>query len=275
MKLTKAVVTGASSGIGEALARLLADQGISLIITGRNEKRLAELAEELRQKVQVTILVLDLAKSDQRAKLIDAIQEQLPDLVINNAGMGLYGEVVTYETERQFEVYDINATAPFEITIEAARALIAAGKKGVIVNVASSAIYQVFPSFATYAAAKAFIKHFSESMDCETSPKGVRILTSCPGVVETRFQTRAVDHRAYAQQRYNVMTPEFAAQDIWNQIQSGQAVRVFDWRYRVLRFFSLYLSPKAAVLWVLRRFFLGQLPPRDLVPPQPRHKELS
>lgn len=269
----KALITGASSGIGEALAHLLASKGIPLILVGRNERHLKEIAAELNAQVSVDYLVLDLTVPEQRKHLISTIQEQLPDLIINNAGLGLYGNVVTYEADRQQEVFEINATAPFEITIEAARALITAKKTGVILNVSSCAIFQVFPAFATYAASKMFIKHFSESLDVETHPKGVRVLTSCPGVVDTRFQKRATDNSNHPQQRYAVMTAEFAAQEIWNQIQSGKPVHIFDWKYRIICFFSRYLAPKSFTLWVLRRFFLGQLPPRELVPsPQPRYK---
>ncbi len=265
MQFTKAVITGASSGIGEALARLLADQGVALIITGRDTQRLESLAAELQHKVPVTPWTIDLLNSDDLAKLLRIIQEEIPDLLINNAGAGLYGDVLTYQTAEQQQIFELNAAIPMQLTIEAARSLITVGKKGVILNVSSTAAYQPFPQFAVYAAAKGFIRDFSESFDCEVCDKGVRVLTSCPGVVATRFQERAVVDLSAKQQRYLVLTPEFAARDIWHQIQSGQAVRIFDWKYRLLTFFGQHFTPKAVVLWIIRTFFAGQLPPRNFV----------
>lgn len=265
MVYTKAIITGASSGIGESLARLLADQGIALILTGRDTKRLEAIADDLQHKVPVTSWTLDLLKPEDLAKLTRIIHEEVPDLVINNAGAGLYGDVLTYETAEQLEIYNLNATIPMQLTIESARALMTAGRKGVILNLSSTAAYQVFPQFAVYSAAKAFIRDFSESFDCEVADKGIRVLTSCPGVVSTRFQERAVLDVSTIQKRHFVLTADFAAQDIWHQIQKGQAVRIFDWKYRLMAFLSKYLVPKAILLWIIRTFFAGQLPPRSFV----------
>ncbi len=262
---TKAVVTGASSGIGESLARIFAKQGIALILTGRDTQRLGSLAQELRQQVAVTTVSYDLVNPEHLAQFIEMIQKEVPDLIVNNAGAGVYGEVLTYDLSDNMKIYDLNATVPFKISIEAARSLITAGKKGTILNVSSSAAFQVFPHFAVYSAAKAFIKDFSESFDCEVCDKGVRILTSCPGVVATRFQERAVIDASILQERHMVMTADFAAQDMWKQIQKGQAVRVFNWRYRIMTFLSRHLTPKWLLLWIIHSFFVGQLPPRPFI----------
>ena len=162
MVFTKAIITGASSGIGESLARLLAGQGIALILTGRDTKRLEAIASDLQHKVPVTSCTLDLLKPDDLAKLTRIIHEEVPDLVINNAGAGLYGDVLTYETAEQLEIYHLNATIPMQLTIEASRALMTAGKKGVILNLSSTAAYQVFPQLAGQAAAKSFTSDFCQ-----------------------------------------------------------------------------------------------------------------
>lgn len=263
MKFTKALLTGASSGIGEALAFLLASKNIPLILVGRKRERLERIAEKI--EVQTTVLALDLVK--ERAKVLQIIGEQAPDLIINSAGSGLYGEVLSYDTALQLELLQINAVAALEITAESARRLISEGKRGVIVNISSCTAFQPFPHAAVYSAAKAFIKQFSESMDIETMPRGVRILTSCPGVVETNFQDRAAGCRG--QKRIHAMSAKFAAQQIWQQIEQRQAIKIFDLRYRLCYFFSKFF-PKRFLLWGLNRFFSTQIPPRDFVPSKER-----
>lgn len=270
MQFTKAVVTGASSGIGERLAHLLADAGISLILVGRNQERLNAVVEALSSKVSVSALSLDLATNEGRAKLIDVIHNEVPDLVVNNAGVGLYGEVYTHDISAELEVLHINTTAVCELTIEAVRTLLTANKRGVIMNISSAAALQAFPCFATYSAAKAFVKQFSESVDYETRDKGVRVLAALPGVVTTRFQKRAAGHTDHTQVRYNEMPVDFAAHAIWKQIQSEQPIHVFDWKYRVMGFFAQHVVPSWLSVWFIRTFFTGQLPPRDLIKaPQP------
>ena len=265
MSFRHAVVTGASSGIGEALAYLLADQGIPLTLVGRNVERLEAVASTARAKVPVTTLQLDLAHPDQRAQLVQMIQRDVPDLVINNAGAGLYGEILSYETSKLFEVFDINATATFELTVEAARSLVTAERKGVVMNISSASAFQPFPWFATYAASKAFVKNFGEAMDYEVAPHGVRVLTSCPGVVVTGFQQHAINDMDFKPHRLHTVKLDVAVQDIWSQILSCQTVRVFDWKYRLMAFLSEHILPRKLLFWILQRFFIGQLPQRSFV----------
>ncbi len=276
MIFTKALVTGASSGIGEALAHLFADQGIPLIIVGRNVERLEAAAAALKKKVSVTTVAADLSSSEGRSKLITVIHREVPDLVINNAGIGLYGEILSYPLDKQREILETNATAVFELTVEAARALVTIGKKGVIMNISSVSAYQPFPYFTTYAATKAFVKSFSEALDYEVAPRGVRVLTSCPGVILTRFQELASDQMNFKQRRLHTIPLDTVVKDIWHQIQKGKAMRLFDWQYRLLTLISTYLIPKRWLFGILNHFFIGKLPHRDLVPaPQPTTKSSS
>jgi len=100
-KFSLAFVTGASSGLGAGICRLLASKGIPLLITGRNVERLKILADELQMLVPVEIIAADLSIEKERERLIDKIHEHVPDLIINNAGFGLYGPALTYETRQQ------------------------------------------------------------------------------------------------------------------------------------------------------------------------------
>jgi short-subunit dehydrogenase len=245
-----ALVTGAGSGIGEALCELLASERINLIINGRNQAKLNELASRLRQEVEVTVLLADLAHPPERAVLVKKIYEAIPDLVINNAGFGLYGEALTYETQTQMEILEVNGNAVLDITLEASRAMISANRKGVIMNISSAAAMQTSPCLAIYAASKALVNHFSQSLDYELSPHGVRVLVACPGMVQTQFRVRAGGFPSHKQSRQPIMSAPYAAQEIWRQIEKRKPLRVFDWKYRLITFLSQYLLPKK---WVADR----------------------
>ncbi len=237
-----ALVTGASSGIGWAISHLLAEQKIPLILSGRDASRLEVLKKELSSKVQVTVVIADLSLTDERQKIIDVIHQNAPDLVINNAGYGLYGDALTYDTKDQLDILTVNTNAVLEVTLETARTLISASKKGVILNVASVAAFEVMPGLAIYAAAKSCVVQFSQSLDFETESKGVRVLVSCPGAVDTDFIRRASAEASESQG--NSMSAQFAAEQIWKQLILRKRVYIFNWKYRLAHFISHYIFPK-------------------------------
>ena len=250
-KFQLALVTGASSGIGEALTRLLADQGINLLISGRNTAKLNQITQELQSKVKVESFSADLVSESGRQIVVDKIHRHAPDLMINNAGVGSYGEALSHPTQEQLDMLTLNGTAVLEFTLEAARTMVVKNKQGVILNVSSAAAFQIFPCFAVYAASKALVKHFSESLDEEMKPYGVRVLTACPGMVATHFVSRAGGEPSG--RRKNIMSPERAAQQIWWQIQKGKAVHTFDWKYRLATFLTHYVVPKKLLSLILRK----------------------
>lgn len=252
-----ALVTGASSGIGEALCHLLASKGIALLITGRDAAKLECLASALQESVTVTAFSADLTDAAQRRIVIEKIHAYHPDLVINNAGMGLYGDAMTHSTEQQMRVFTLNADAVLELTLEAARTMMLHHKQGVILNVSSAAAFQIFPQFAVYAAAKAFVNHFSESFDEEMRSYGIRILASCPGMVKTTFTERA-GGLPTALDAALAMSPEFAAQEIWKQIQGKKNIYLFDWKYRLASFFNV-LIPKRLRIAILKRCIANKI----------------
>lgn len=247
-----AYVSGATSGIGTALARLLAKKGISLLLTGRDSARLEALVSELQSLVPVKSFTADFAQESGRRKAAAEIRKHVPDLVVNNAGFGLYGLAVNYPVEKQMEVVQVDASAVFEMTLEAALALKGQGKKGVILNVSSAAAFQVFPYFAAYAASKAFVNSVSESLDFELRDHGIRVLTTCPGQVSTRFSERASGKSLYVNEGFLVMDGEEAAEAIYKQIQSGTRLNVFNWKYKVLSFFSRLLPASLSAALVKR-----------------------
>lgn len=227
MMFKLALVTGATSGIGEATARLLAEKGISLILTGRNQEKLSSLKQEL--KVPVQTLSLDLARD--RSLLIHLIREQSPDLIINNAGFGLYGNAVQHPTKDLLEIVEVNDQALLEITLEGAKALITRKQPGVILNISSVAAFLPMPRTAVYAASKAFVNSLSEAFDEELAPQGIRVLALCPGVVDTSFSQTASRRVGKTPTSQTPMTSTYVAQKLWEQIEKGQRVKIVDWKY--------------------------------------------
>ena len=116
-----ALVTGATSGIGKEVCKLFAGKGINLILTGRNEEELKLLKESLSPLVSVQFISADLSTAEGRRHIVQAIHENCPDLVINNAGFGFIGEALTYQTNEQVEILEVNGKAVLELSLEAAR----------------------------------------------------------------------------------------------------------------------------------------------------------
>lgn len=246
-RFTLALVTGASSGIGQALCHLLAERGINLIMSGRDRSRLEAVAAELRHKVHVVTVYADMADKRDRGVLVKYIHKHVPDLVVNNAGYGLYGDTLSFDTKEQLDILEVDGNAVLELSIEAAKSMVSHQKKGVILNVSSVAGFvEAMPGMAVYSATKAFVNHVSQSLDFEMKPHGVRVLVSCPGMVNTGFRKRA--SKGYSvSSASGSMTPQFAAAQILGQIQSLVPLHIFDWKYRLGAFLTRYVVPKKIV----------------------------
>jgi short-subunit dehydrogenase len=262
MTFQLALVTGATSGIGESLCYLLANKRIPLIIVGRNEEHLSQLKNELEPRIHVQAMKIDLSVPSERKQLIKAIHQSAPDLVINNAGFGLYGEALTYTTSEQEQILQVNGNAVLELTLEAARTLISKKKKGVIVNVSSAAAFQVMPDMAVYAAIKAFLNQFSQALDVEVQSKGVRVLVSCPGMVDTHFRERAGGIEST--ELVEVMSPESVAKKIWWQIQTKRTLLIMNWKYWLLTHLASFL-PQSIVIKLVRNNMKKRIIPRTFI----------
>ncbi|HSW85872.1 MAG TPA: SDR family NAD(P)-dependent oxidoreductase [Rhabdochlamydiaceae bacterium] len=252
LRFQLALVTGASSGLGKALCELLAAEKIALIIAGRNQEQLAKLASTLSNYVPVQICVCDLSIKEDRHTLIDVIHHSKPDLVINNAGFGLYGNVLDHPTSDQMEILEVNGNALMEIAIEAARTLAAAKMKGTILNVSSAASFFVYPGFSVYAASKTFVNQFSRAFDAELAPSGIRVLAACPGQIATNFRLRA--SKNFPQRKdSNTMSSEKAAKCILHQIKTGKQLYIFDAYYRFVVFLGRLLCPNTLLQKILKK----------------------
>lgn len=240
MRFERALITGATSGLGLALAHELATQKIELILCGRNREKLDALADKL--KTPVITLAGDLAHSSDRRLLIDLIKQHTPDLIINNAGLGLYGNAFAHPTSEQLEIFEVNANAVFELTVEGARALYAKKRTGTILNISSAAAFFSYPTFTAYAASKACVNSFSQALDTEFTPLGIRVLTACPGQIDTPFRLRASS--GHAQKRtLGTMSVQSAVTHILWQIERGKRLYIFDWRYKLLTSLARFAIP--------------------------------
>jgi len=183
-------VTGASSGIGDQLARQLAACGASLVITARRSERLEALAADLRREhgVSVTVIPLDLAEPAAPQQLWDETEGagQPIDILINNAGFGTLRPLADISWEGTRSQLQVNVVALTELTSRFVKAMRRRGA-GYILNVASIGAYLPCPGFATYAAAKAYVRNFTEALAAELKGTGVRACCLCPGGTATEF----------------------------------------------------------------------------------------
>ncbi len=188
MKTT--LITGASSGIGEAFARKLAGLQHNVLLVARSEDKLVTLCNELGRtnQVQAQYMALDLTDPDSPRRLFQETEERglIVDMLINNAGVGAMGEFTSLDLERQLAMIDLNARALVELTY---RFLVPMRerKQGAIINIASTAGFQPVPYMSAYAATKAFVLAFSEALWAENRPQGVQVMALCPGVTDTNF----------------------------------------------------------------------------------------
>ena len=182
-----ALVTGASSGIGLEIARILASQNYDLVICARREKELQDLAEEITRhyKVDCKVIVADLTTEEGVDLLIKDSEEV--DILVNNAGFGILGDHLDMQLGRQLEMIELNIHALTRLSHEFGNLMVKKGK-GRIMNVASIASYISGPSFAVYCATKAYVLSYSRALHKELKNKGVTVTALCPGYVTTGFQ---------------------------------------------------------------------------------------
>jgi uncharacterized protein len=187
------VITGASAGIGSALAHEFAANGHELVLIARREQALVGLADAIATKggARPTVLRMDVARIDAARDIGEALARRglEPDNVVNNAGFGLLGNADTLDRAQQLAMIDLNVRALTDLSLAFVDSL--ERRKGGILNVASIAAFLPGPGMAVYYASKAYVLSFSEALHHELKPRGVRVSVLCPGPVPTEFQARA------------------------------------------------------------------------------------
>ena len=185
-----ALITGASSGLGEAFARQLALKGADLVLVARSADKLNWLAETLREqdKVRVTVLPADISSLKRSIGLVAEVKSRglTIDLLVNNAGLGVFEDFLDTPFTKQVQQVDVNVRALISLTYAFASGMVAAHRGGII-NVASTAAFQPLAGATVYAASKAFVLLFSEGLALELERTGVKVTAACPGPVATEF----------------------------------------------------------------------------------------
>jgi short-subunit dehydrogenase len=187
------LITGASAGIGSALAHEFATHGHELVLIARREQALVALADAIAAKgaTRPTVLRADVARIDAARDIAEALAQRglEPDIVVNNAGFGLFGTADKLDRAAQLAMIDLNVRALTDLSLAFVDSL--ERRRGGILNVASVAAFLPGPGMAVYYATKAYVLSFSEALHHELAPRGVRVTVLCPGPVATEFQARA------------------------------------------------------------------------------------
>ena len=182
----KALITGASSGIGRDMARILSSKGYDLILVARRKDRLNELKDELTTNVKV--YSYDLSKIESCYELYDKVKDENIDVLINNAGFGLVGEFVNSDLERELSMIDLNMKSLHILTKLFLKDFVKRDA-GSILNIASSAAFQPGPLMSTYYGTKAYVLRITEGIyeELRRQKSNVYIGCLCPGPVDTEF----------------------------------------------------------------------------------------
>ena len=223
------LITGASSGIGEAFARKLAARGRNVLLVARSEDKLIALCNELGRltSIRAQYLALDLANAEARSQLFEETQKRdlEIDMLINNAGFGSMGDFVKLDPSRELEMIELNVTALVDLTHRFLGPM-RERKGGTIINVASTAGFQPVPYMATYAATKAFVLSFSEALWDENRMHGIHVMALCPGVTETNFFEAAGIDRPPMR---TIQTPEEVVETTLRALQRKKSLVISGW----------------------------------------------
>lgn len=209
----RALITGASRGIGKATALAFAKAGIDLVLVSRSQQALDETAAEIKPLgVDVQLFPVDLAAVEQVKTQIEQIVNQFPiDILVNNAGMAYTGDLITIPLADWQQVMALNLTSAFQC-IQAVLPAMRARQQGTIINVASIAGYQAFPGWGAYNVSKAGLIALSKTLAAEERAHGIRVVTLCPGSVNTPLWDTETVQADFDRSR--MLTPETVAQSI-------------------------------------------------------------
>jgi short-subunit dehydrogenase len=243
-----ALITGASKGIGKAIARELASRGIPVLLVARTEKSLEELAADISQQYHVPAdyLALDLSDTAAPALILQWLKEKTytVSMLVNNAGYGLSGAFTRYSCAEHEAMMQVNMHVPLVLSsllLPSMQQL----KRAYILNIASAAAYQAVPGLSSYAATKSFLVSFSRGLRYELRNTPVSVTVVSPGGTHTDFAERAqVGAKAVkAGQKLN-MTPEAVAKEAVDAMLAGKAEHICGWINRLGAFLT-WLFPKA------------------------------
>lgn len=251
-----ALVTGASAGIGRALAEELARNSTNLVLTARRTDRLEALALQLSatHKIQTKVFPADLTQADAPQRIFEFTQENGLEIavLINNAGFGAYGEFHTVHVQKFLDMVQVNCSAVVHLTHLYLPQMLAR-RRGHILIVASTASFQPVPYISTYAATKAFDLLFAEGLAEELKPYGIRVCALCPGSTESEFGEVAGQTNVAASKRHRE-TAEKVARTGLRALAAGKS-SVISGLPNYLGVVGQRLAPRRFVARVAARMF--------------------
>ena len=235
---SRAIVTGASSGIGKALALELARQGARLVLAARRESRLRELCEQIQSQFKTECLFTagDIQDATVRDAALHTAQTSLGglDILVNNAGIGALGRFEEANSDRLRQIMEVNFFATAEM-IRAALPMLKQGRHPIVVNVGSILGHRGIPLSSEYCASKFAVHGLSESLRAEFAPLGIDVLLVSPGTTETEFDAHRIEkltETPWPEQRG--VSPEFVARAIVRAIRLGRHEIIPNPRGRLL-----------------------------------------
>jgi len=250
----RAIVTGASSGIGHALSLRLTEQRVRMVLASRNQERLDPLAATIRERGgEAHVVPTDVADAGQRAHLIDAATAALGglDILINNAGVGASGPFIEAGEERLRRIFEVNFFACTELT-RLALPHLRQGRNPMIVNISSILGKRAIPGCVEYCASKFALQGWSEGLRAELALHGIHVLVVCPGTIETEFRAHLLEDRTQRRGRGRGMTADRCAALIVATMRARKNEVVLTAGAKTLAWLNR-LAPRF-VDWVMRRY---------------------
>ena len=243
----KALITGASSGIGLEMAKYLSSKGYELILVARNKQKLEQLQEQLKTKT--TIIVADLS-NEQRVKDVYVIaKKENIDIMINNAGLGDFGYLTDTNLNKDIELINTNIKAVHILTKYIAKDMEKRQTDTYILNVSSSAAFQPGPLMSTYYATKSYVYQLTEALYYEEKKKKTKVHVSvlCPGPVDTNFNN-------VARVKFSIkpLSSSFVAQYAIDQLFKEKMLIIPGFKMKCARFFCRFISDKALLRMIYK-----------------------
>lgn len=234
-----ALITGASKGIGLELATIFAEKGCNLILIARSERELACIKTKLEEKysIRVTVILKDLSLPDAAKHVFDNIKNNglSVDYLVNNAGLGVYGEFTDSDWRRNETMLNVNITALTRLCYLFLNEW-KTRKSGRIMNIASTASFQPGPMMAVYFATKAYVLHFSEAIGKEVARTGITVTAFCPGPTQTYFMEDSDMKQSGMVKGKKLPMPREVALSAYRVMMDGTPVAIYGIKNKLIAF---------------------------------------
>lgn len=244
-----ALVTGASSGIGREFAVQLAQRGLDLILIGRNSSALSEVADEIHRISNSSVVIVQADLTRELDSVLENLSRFKVDLLVNNAGIGLYGDFLNHSWNEYENMLKLNIEVLTKLSYHYAQEFVKRNHGGII-NIASVAGFMPIPHFSVYAATKAYVYSFSMSLWAELKSKGIHVLCVAPGKTETKFFERAKMNPGY-----KLMSPSKVVQGSLKAFENASPLYIPGFGNKLTYYFVRKFFSDKFVSKVLVKYF--------------------